>query len=324
VRRTAQHKRAVRRRATAALTVGTAVIIVALLAVSSPFLGTHHRDLPVGPPASHPTRFAGLPPVGARASLPADGTLVFHIGPHSVGDEPGISVFADGRIIWQRWSSAGDPLVIPEGADPFQTGYVQQRLTTRGVQLLLARILRTGEAAGLFRRNLELGHEAHGMGFRYTVCNDGHLVYAEVLSPEYLQHPPTMVTAAQMSALAEISSIVADPSSVVPANAWADRTIRPYVPSRYDLMWDRSQPNASKLPSPAKEALARLLPDADRGITTDQARALLAAFAQSGVKVLNNHALHLSFELPAVSSPTTEVALRIGLPGSPLSDSNRC
>jgi hypothetical protein len=165
VRRTAQHKRAMRRRATAALTVGTAAIIVALLAVSSPFLGTHHRDHPVGPPASHPTRFAGLPPVGARASLPSDGTLVFHIEPDS-GGEPGISVFADGRIIWQRWSSAGDPLVIPAGADPVETGYVQQRLTARGVQLLLARILRTGQAAGLFRQNMELGHEALEMGFR--------------------------------------------------------------------------------------------------------------------------------------------------------------
>jgi hypothetical protein len=133
-----------------------------------------------------------------------------------------------------------------------------------------------------------------------------------------------MVTPAQMHALAQINRLAADPSGVLPASAWTDRTIRPYIPSQYYLGWDRSAPDPSKLPSPAKEALQPLLGQPDGVVTTDQARTLLAAFVRSGVKVIGNHAEELDFELPAVSIPTTVLAVRPALPSSPLEARGQC
>lgn len=327
LRRAAQHKRAVRRTAAAVLAVA-AVVIVALFAGPNPLVGAH-RAVPANPPARHPTQFAGLPAVGTPVSTPADGRVLLNISPESGAEW---NIYADGRIIWQRWSSTGDPLVIPTGADPFQTTYVQQRLTPHGVQLLLSQILATGQATGLFRSSLALGDEAFEGNQQvawYQACNNGHLIYTQVLPPSTQNDPITMVTPAQMRALGQINRLAADPSSMLPDSAWADRTIRPYIPSHYQLGWDRSAPDPSKLPSPARDVLQPLLQPmpgrASRTITTDQARALLAALAQSGVKLVGgNHAGGLSFELPAVSIPSTVLEVGPALPSSPLSDSDQC
>ena len=59
-------------------------------------------------------------------------------------------MYADGRVIWQKWTSSGDATVVPDGARRLDTGYVQQRLTLEGVQLLRSKIL----ATGLFEHDL--------------------------------------------------------------------------------------------------------------------------------------------------------------------------
>ena len=60
---------------------------------------------------------------------------------------------------------AGDATVVPKGARRLDTGYVQQRLTLQGVQLLRSKIL----ATGLFEHNLRLevgeGHAWVSIGF---------------------------------------------------------------------------------------------------------------------------------------------------------------
>jgi diadenosine tetraphosphatase ApaH/serine/threonine PP2A family protein phosphatase len=76
----------------------------------------------------------GLAPVGATPSAPTSGELVlkFMFG-HTPGD-PGrftVDVYADGRMIWSRF---GDP----------STGYLEQRLTPEGVELLRAEVRSTG------------------------------------------------------------------------------------------------------------------------------------------------------------------------------------
>ena len=274
---------------------------LAPLTVSNP-LGTSHRTpdsqiQPTGntqhpsssssPSATYPTQFAGLPAVGAPVSLPANGTLVLNISPGTGGDW---HVYADGRIIWQRWSRDHAPLVIPKGADPLHTSYVQQRLTPLGVQLLTSRILAIGGAVGLFDHNVELGWQAlekGGYSDWYQVCNNGHLIYSQVLPPSFFNTEPRMITPAQKRALAQVDTLLADSTSLLPASAWADRTIRPYVPSHYQLSWDRADPDPSKLPSPAREALAKVLLglNSQGTITTEQAQTLLAAFRQSRVKI---------------------------------------
>jgi hypothetical protein len=330
VRRAALHKRAIRRRNAAALAVATGVMI-ALLAVVNPLVGARRTHVPVAPPA-HSTRFAGLPSAATPASVPADGRLVLNISPESGATW---NVYADGRIIWQRWSSRspdGDPLVIPPGADPSQTTYVQQRLTPHGVQLLVSRILATGQAVGLFGKSMALGNsafdEVNDFAAWYQVCNNGHLIHAQVLPPAIMQNPRKLETPAQMSALAQITNLVGDPSSLLPASAWADRTIRPYVPSHYLLVFDRHAPDPSKLPSPAKEVLAQfqpLLHNADQTVPTDQARALIAALAGVGVKAVNNHASDLGFDVPAVGDGNhTILEFRPAVPSSPLTDHGQC
>src|SRR5262249_22799833 len=98
------------------------------------------------------TRFAGFPPVGAKASTPTRGKLEIglRIGLKSATTE--WNVYADGRVIWQKWSSAGDATVVPKGARTLDTGYVQQRLMLPGLRLLRWKIL----ATGLFEHNLLL------------------------------------------------------------------------------------------------------------------------------------------------------------------------
>jgi hypothetical protein len=288
-----------------------------------------HEAAPLPPAHPSPTRFAGLPAAGAPVSLPADGRLLASISPAS-GEN--WNIYADGRIIWQRWTSrtSGDPLEIPDGADPLQTTYVQQRLTPAGAELLVSKILAIGHQAGLFRQDSGFVNAAYNSGDRVDwdqVCNNGRLVNVQVL-PTGISNDPTE-TAAEIQALAQISQLLGDPSSVLPATAWADRTIRPYVPSHYQLIWDRSAPDPSKLPSPARDVLGPLIQpalvhNAVTTITTDQARALLTAFAQTGVKNVGNHAAELDFQVPAMTIPTTVLEVLPALPSSSLTDSDRC
>jgi hypothetical protein len=327
LRRTTQRKQAMRRSA-AAMLAAAAVVAVGLLARSNPTTGSKHLAVAAGPSA-YPARFAGLPAAGTPVSLPADGRLLASISPAS-GES--WNIYADGRLIWQRWTSrtSGDPLVIPDGADPFQTTYVQQRLTPAGAEALVSKILAIGHRVGLFRQDSGFVNSAYDSGDKVDwdqVCNNGHLVNVQVL-PTGISNDPTE-TAAEIHALAQVRRLLGDPSRVLPATAWTDRTIRPYVPARYELVWDRSGPDPSKLPSPARDALEPLIQaarvhDAVATITTDQARALLAAFAQAGVKNVGNHAAELDFQVPAVRIPTTVLEVLPELPSSSLTDNDRC
>jgi hypothetical protein len=328
LRRAAQRKRAVRRSLTATVAAAAAVV-VAVFAGTSALSGGDHHAVPVGP-SPHPTRFAGVPAAGTPASLPEEGRLLVNVTTESGAE---FNVYADGRIVWQRWSSAGsgNPLVVPDGADPSETTYVQQRLTPAGAQLLWSRILAIGLAAGLFGHSVSLGNEAFEadqVASWYQVCNKGQLNHAQVVPPSYLQDPSHLETPAQVRALAQITSLAADPGSLVPASAWADRTVRPFVPSHYLLVFDRHAPDPAKLPSPAKDVLAQfqpLLRDADQTVTTDQARALITAFAASGVKVADNNASNLGFDVPAVGEGNrTILKFRPDPPSSALTDRDQC
>ncbi len=289
------------------------ISLVAVVGMLTGACASSTPDKPSSAPPSSPVHattvgrvhFAGFPPVGAQMSLPASGRILLNISP--VSSRASWNVYADGRIIWQRWTRSGDPLVIPNGADLFHTAYIQQRLTPQGAQLLLSRVLATGQAAGLFRHNLRLANKAFEQNQDwawYQVRNNGHLIDTSVSPPsDWNGQPHRNVTPAQIRALAQINKLLANSTGRLPASAWADRTIRHYVPSHYQLVFDRYSPDPSKLPSPAKEALARyqrLLHHACQVITTDQARALIKAFVEAGVKLEDNHGGTLEFYVPAV------------------------
>ena len=86
---------------------------------------------------------------------------------------------ADGRMIWQKWTHSGDPVVIPQGARMIDTSYVQQRLTLRGVKLLRSTIL----ATGLFQHNLTLNIGRQHAGFFARVRRGDHMVSFDGLLP---------------------------------------------------------------------------------------------------------------------------------------------
>jgi hypothetical protein len=307
LRRAAQHKRAMRRTGSAALAAVTATV----LTMSVPLIGGSNHTGPdsrtnqtARPSATYPDHFAILPPVGTPVSLPADGRLVLKIN-----SQPGSwSIYADGRIIG---------------------GGGQRRLTPQGVQLLVSRVLAIGRGVGLFRQSLALGNASFEQSQRaewFQVCNAGHLLYAQVLPPSNFNSPPVLVTAAQMHALDLINRLAADPSPELPPSAWADRTIRPYIPATYLITFDRRSPDPSQLPSPAKELLAQfqpLLRDADQNVTSDQARALIAAFVEAGEVVVGNDDGELSFDLPAANNQRTVLEIRPNDPISSLPD-DRC
>src|SRR5215831_1997081 len=75
------------------------------------------------------THFAGLPPVGVKASTPTTGRLVIGLRPTATTEW---NVYADGRVIWQKWTPAGDATVVPKGASKPDTGYSSSGSPCRG------------------------------------------------------------------------------------------------------------------------------------------------------------------------------------------------
>ena len=239
--------------------------------------------------------FIGLPPVGATPSSPESGELVVHWfgfsatvpgGPRGREEVGGhivrAWVYADGRIIWER-RYHGDPTAgrIPEGANELNSGYLEQQLTPDGVQLLRS------EVAGLFDHSRALletvpadgdpwwGRQDsrlalfvpndYGSGWGFVVGRDGDrlvgLRWQDVDDRGHLDVlGGAIATPEQLSALRRIDSLMADPASVLPPSAWAERKVRAYVPSHYAVCIDTSPPkDASHLLSLLPTRAADLL-----------------------------------------------------------------
>lgn len=225
------------------------------------------------PSLKYANRLAGfLPPVGARATLPTHGKTLLEL--------PGGILYADGHI-------------IDRGV---------RRLTPWGARLLWSKIRAIGLAAGLFRHPLEaaLPVSHHHVSRWYQVCSGRRLILVAHVGTSKRAQPRDPLPPTLGRALARIDTLFANATNRLPAKAWADRTIRPYVPSHYDLAFDRAAPDPAKLPSPAREELAKyqpLLHHGSQGLTTDQARALIAAFRKSGVKLVRDWG-ERNFRLP--------------------------
>lgn len=254
-------------------------------------------------PTTERVHFAGLPSNGAHASTPATGKLVLSLNPSTSHKWSSWSVYADGRVIWQKWNHSMDPVVIPQGARMVDTGYVQQRLTPQGVRLLRSRILSTG----LFEHNLWLDAGRRHPRVLVRVWNGDSLVSVESVHLPYQpsRHHFTKETPAQARALARVEALLAHPAVRLPTTAWADREIRAFVPSRYWFTFDRSAPDMSKLPSPARALLQKPLQAlfADTChvvvVTTDQARAILQALVEAGIPPSTNQASWIGFGAPS-------------------------
>jgi hypothetical protein len=239
-----------------------------------------------------PANYAGLPPQGAHASMPATAKLLVSVSPSPWSTW---NVYADGRIVWQKWNHSGDALVLPRGASMLDTGYVEQRLTPRGVQLFRSRVLSTG----LFQHNLRLVLGNHARVYDRVRRGDRMVSVEGVPSPSQSWKNFTKPTPAQARGLAQLDALLADPASWLPKTAWANREIRAFVPSHYLVALDRGPPDMSKLPAPLPELLRRykkLLRHGCQVVATSQARAILQAFVETGISPSDNHAYSIAFD----------------------------
>jgi hypothetical protein len=180
-------------------------------------------------------------------------------------------VYADGRLIWHRYRDD------PKGANAVWTGFLEQRLTPEGVELLRSEVVSLGRP----RDEPPGDHPLSDI----RVLHEGRLVRLE---PDRFW---------------EIVTRVQDPESWLPASAWEDKEIRAYVPSRYQVCLESR--DLSQLPAPAQnlmsdaphdESLVEITegtPEAPQrgqvriycaGLTTDQARALDGALVDAGIE----------------------------------------
>ena len=273
----------------------------------------------------------GLPPVGATPSTPANGVLEMYIflhpvmlGPLVAGKGTGPSgqswVYADGRLI--RLGGG------PANGRP-RRGFIEQRLTREGVELLRSEIVSTG----LF------GHERPCMNFIQLLHGE-----QRVAPPTERQKfcskdgTPTAATPQQRHALKRLVGRLANPESWLPASAWKQRKFRAYVPSRFEVcasavvVPDLDKPRQGRLvqmgparivallPAAAQNVLRarnwrtralRLTPSARRGIyggcfavTTNEARSLAKALDGAGPATARKGGairLHYTFDAPGPS-----------------------
>jgi len=230
----------------------------------------------------------GLPPEGATPSTPENGELVAsmweHIGaPGSFGNG-WLYLYADGRLIWQHQDPA-----------PATGGWLEQRLTPEGVELIRSEIIATGffdpdqtppEPNGGFPREV--------YGGSIQVRNGDRLVYVNRVVPELMER------------LAELWSWL-------PEEAWEDTDAKAFVPSRYAVCLNddgTASPDPdvlSLLPAATQDLLSRasqLQMDAlvavdpagfalEEGstmycydMTTEDARILAATLDEGGVEML--------------------------------------
>jgi hypothetical protein len=266
--------------------------------------------------SASPPHFAGLPAVGVNASTPTTGRLIIGLRPTATIFW---NVYADGRVIWQKWTRTpfGDATVVPVGARRPDTGWVQQRLTSTGVRLLLSKVLSTG----LFEHNLMLNLGKGHAWVLHQVRRGDRMVTVDGVSspdPSWNEHFDK-ATPPELRSLTFLATLVAHPDRWLPAKAWANRQIRPFVPARYMIAVDRGYPDLSKLPSPARETLSQyqdLRRHACQILTTSQARALLQAFATAGIFPSDNHADNIAFDAAALGSAhPTYLHLSPSLPG---------
>ena len=228
--------------------------------------------------------FLGLPPEGATPSSPESGELVASWEGMSVtlpGSVVRAWLYADGRIIWERRPWHNDPTAArpPEGANEFDSGYLEQRLTPEGVELVRS------EVAELFDRSrtvletvpvdpypfgrrpgrlaLVVFPESYLSAGIVEVPDGDHRVrlqWQELASIRANGGEGVVATPEQLAALRRVDALFSDPASVLPPDAWAVRQVRAYVPAHYAVCIEATPPTdtshlLSLLPARAADLL---------------------------------------------------------------------
>lgn len=193
---------------------------------AKPVLGKKGQGVP-GYPGTRPwlvgaAAFLIVVLVGAIQILQTDqpasssdyGELVASMWEHH--DAPGsfadgwLYLYADGRLLWERWTEAADPLppeLVAEGRVP---GWKEERLSPKGVELIRSEII----ATGLFDPDRPHPETDSAIWHYIQVRNGDRLVYFNGEAPELFER-------------------LAGLWSWLPADAWEDPEAKPFMPSRY-------------------------------------------------------------------------------------------
>jgi hypothetical protein len=273
----------------------------------------------------------GLAPAGATPSTPTNGELVvgFSFG-HSWSDAGrlDVSVYADGRVIWQRlgnFSARLEELSAP-------TGLLERRLTPEGVKLVKAEVL----ATGLVEHDLLLA-SGQGLinGFLDFRTGDRRVFVAwgdaftwDGVSPYVWRR---QATPEQASALIQLDERLADLGSWLPASAWQDSEARAYVPPGYSVCYDGQKGIGRRgvlalLPSAAENLLRTkdVTPSEHASplggtsvswcsqVTNAEARTLERVLDEAGVRGIED-VFGLEYGVPARPRPTTAADFSVRL-----------
>jgi hypothetical protein len=256
--------------------------------------------------------FVGLPPVGATPSNPRSGKLILSFNGRSAtlplyhpkgtrglgGPMTHVFVYADGRVIWARegW--------VPAGANDWLSGFLEQRLTPDGVELLRSRVLSTWP----FSDDLALVVR-HPFGWGAIQARNGERLVTvrwRSASPFWDDIGPA-ATPEQERALLRLDALLGDPAASLPASAWQEREIRAYVPSAYAACWTHNpelgpdQPTQAIPPSRVLTLLPATVEDVLRRrgpvrrahhrpptdcsvVPTEEARAIAQALEDAGLE----------------------------------------
>ena len=272
--------------------VGIAIFVAAVWIVTTG--GPFDRSQPAStgpaiPPASDRVGFIGLPPVGATPSTPEHSELVVSFWGRSTTDDGLFRawVYADGRLVWTR---EGD---FPYGANENTTGFLEQRLTSDGVERIRSEIV----ATGLFADDHVL-LSTRGVIWGFIRVREGdRLVRVDWSNPDiYPRDRGTAATPEQASALEQLDALLTHPTSWLPASAWEDQEIGAYVPSRFAVCYEPAERGIdpsrilSVLPPSAEELLRaknRIQDDPNDScteVTVEEARALAETFDDAGLE----------------------------------------
>jgi hypothetical protein len=169
-------------------------------------------------------------------------------------------VYADGTLLWLREVNRPGG----GGVDPLSTGFLEQRLTRKGVELLRSEVA-AAAGLGIFKGEPDVSESVPDVRERLMV----RLSY---------------------------------PESWLPASAWMDRQAKPYVPSMFAVCFsamtnDPIEPSriVALLPEPAQALLRGRelgpfapVPEAKNGgcvdMTTQEARSLAATLDAAGIE----------------------------------------
>jgi hypothetical protein len=169
------------------------------------------------PPDTTPPRVIGLPPAGAAPSAPVKGLILLSLqacdGPSSLPWSGNLALYADGRLLWHTNDDPfeGDPSG-GDGPRP-KTGWLEQRLTPEGTELLRSELA----SSGLLSPRRELTYTCPDDSYRADARIGDHYEY-------YVGKLPR-----------DLVERIAEPASWLPASAWQDREVRPFVPASYTI-----------------------------------------------------------------------------------------